>query len=59
MIISVVHINVVQANIEEPQLNTLYVQVGKLFPRADYAGVIIDLNVEDAIQRGRSTLLTH
>ena len=51
-----VFINVVQANVEGPQLNTLYVPVGKLFPRADYAGVIIDLNVEDAIERGRSTL---
>ena len=56
LIIIIVHINVVQANIEQPQLNTLYVQVGTLFPRTDYAGVIIDLNVEDAIKRGKSTI---
>ena len=48
-----------------PQVNTLYVPIGTLYPRSDFAGVIIDLNVEDAISRGSAalkltdTFLTH
>ena len=38
------------------QPNTLYVPVGKLYPRADYAGVLIDLNVDKAIQNGHAAL---
>ena len=38
-----------------PRLNTLYVPIGKLYPRSDFAGVIIDLNVEDAIAREKAT----
>lgn len=39
-----------------PQLNTLYVEIGQLYPRADFAGVLIDLNVDQAIARGVSAL---
>jgi hypothetical protein len=39
-----------------PKLNTLYVPIGKLYPRADFAGVLINLNVDKAIQRGHAAL---
>ena len=39
-----------------PQLNTLYVEIGQLYPRADFAGVLINLNVDKAIERGKSAL---
>ena len=31
-------------------------EIGQLYPRADFAGVLIDLNVDKAIARGRSAL---
>ena len=39
-----------------PKVNTLYVPIGTLYPRSDFAGVIIDLNVQDAISRGSAAL---
>ena len=39
-----------------PNVNTLYVPIGTLYPRSDFAGVIIDLNVQDAISRGSAAL---
>ena len=39
-----------------PKLNTLFVDIGQLYPRADFAGVLIDLNVDQAIARGKAAL---
>ena len=39
-----------------PQLNTLFVDIGQLYPRADFAGVLIDLNVDQAIARGKAAI---
>ena len=39
-----------------PHMNTLYVEIGQLYPRADFAGVLINLNVDKAIDRGKSAL---
>ena len=39
-----------------PHLNTLFVDIGQLYPRADFAGVLIDLNVDQAIARGKAAL---
>ena len=45
-----------QAHTSVPLINTLYVEIGTLYPRSDFAGVIIDLNVQDAITRGTAAL---
>ena len=37
-------------------MNTLYVNIGQLYPRADFAGVLITLNINKAINRGKSAL---
>ena len=39
-----------------PHMNTLYVEIGQLYPRADFAGVLINLNMNKAIDRGKSAL---
>ena len=39
-------------------MNTLYVEIGQLYPRADFAGVLINLNVDKAIDRGKSALIS-
>ena len=39
-----------------PHLNTLFVDIGQLYPRADFAGVLIDLNVDQAITRGKAAI---
>ena len=49
-------INIKEVHAKGPQLNTLYVEIGQLYPRADFAGVLIDLNVDKAIARGISAL---
>ena len=36
-----------------PEINTLYVPIGRLHPRSDFAGVLVDLNVAAAIKRGK------
>ena len=41
-----------------PHLNTLFVDIGQLYPRADFAGVLIDLNVDQAIARGKAGCCT-
>ena len=48
--------NYAQAYTNLPHINTLYMPIGTLFPRSDFAGVIIDLNVQDAIKRGTAAL---
>ena len=45
-----------QANTRLPTINTLYLPIGTLYPRSDFAGVIINLNVQDAITRGTAAL---
>jgi hypothetical protein len=35
-----------------PKVNTQYVPIGKLHPRLDFAGILINLNVEEAIKTG-------
>ena len=45
-----------QVHTNLPKVNTLYVPIGTLYPRSDFAGVIIDLNVQDAIKRGTAAL---
>lgn len=45
-----------QVHTDLPKVNTLYVPIGTLYPRSDFAGVIIDLNVQDAITRGTAAL---
>ena len=49
-----VHIHDLHA--QEPNINTLFVPIGKLYPRSDFAGVLIDLNVNEAIIRGKEAL---
>jgi hypothetical protein len=49
-----VHIHDLHA--QGPKINTLYVPIGKLYPRSDFAGVLINLNVDEAIKRGREAL---
>ena len=39
-----------------PEINTMYVPVGKLHPRSDFAGILINLNVAAAIKRGKMAL---
>ena len=39
-----------------PGINTLYVPIGKLHPRSDFAGILINLNVAAAIKRGKLAL---
>ena len=39
-----------------PPINTQIISMGQLHPRIDFAGVIIDLNVKDAISRGNISI---
>ena len=39
-----------------PGINTMYIPVGKLHPRSDFAGILINLNVAAAIKRGKMAL---
>ena len=39
-----------------PGINTLYIPIGKLHPRSDFAGILINLNVAAAIKRGKLAL---
>jgi len=39
-----------------PAINTLYVPIGKLHPTSEYAGVLINLNVAEAIDQGNQAL---
>lgn len=56
IIIIILWNSIKEVHAQGPQLNTLYVDIGQLYPRADFAGVIIDLNVEQAIARGVSAI---
>ena len=56
IVIIILWINIKEVHAKGPQLNTLYVEIGQLYPRADFAGVLIDLNVDKAIARGISAL---
>ena len=49
-----IHIHDLHAQV--PDVNTLFVPIGKLYPRSDFAGVLIDLNVNEAIIRGKEAL---
>ena len=46
IILYILWANIKNVHTNGPKLNTLYVPVGKLYPRADFAGVLIDLNVD-------------
>ena len=48
--------NIKEVHTNGPRLNTLFVDIGQLYPRADFAGVLIDLNVDQAITRGKAAL---
>ena len=48
--------NIKEVHTNGPQLNTLFVDIGQLYPRADFAGVLINLNVDQAISRGKAAL---
>ena len=37
-------------------MNTLYVKIEQLYPRADFAEVLINMNMNKAINRGKSAL---
>ena len=39
-----------------PGINTMYIPVGKLHPRSEFAGILINLNVAAAIKRGKMAL---
>ena len=55
--ISIASIRIMEAkNTTGPGINTLYVPVGKLHPRSDFAGILINLNVAAAIKRGKFAL---
>ena len=41
---------------DDPHLHTLFVDMGHLYPRADFAGVLINLNVDLAITRGKAAI---
>ena len=56
IVIIVLWSNIKEVHAKGPQLNTLYVEIGQLYPRADFAGVLINLNVDKAIERGKSAL---
>ena len=36
--------------------NTQYIKVGSLYPRTDYAGILINLNVQEAINRAQAAV---
>ena len=50
------YVNIHDLHAKGPQINTLYVPIGKLHPRSDFAGVLINLNVAEAIKRGKAAL---
>jgi hypothetical protein len=56
IIIYTLYVNIHDLHAQGPQINTLYVPIGKLHPRSDFAGVLIDLNVAEAIKRGKAAL---
>ena len=56
LVIIILWTSITEVHARGPQLNTLYVDIGQLYPRADFAGVLIDLNVDQAIARGISAL---
>ena len=56
IVIIVLWSTIQEVHAKGPQLNTLYVEIGQLYPRADFAGVLINLNVDKAIERGKSAL---
>ena len=56
MVIIILWTSITEVHAKGPQLNTLYVDIGQLYPRADFAGVLINLNVDQAIARGISAL---
>ena len=56
IVIIVLWSNIKEFHAKGPQLNTLYVEIGQLYPHADFAGVLINLNVDKAIERGKSAL---
>ena len=43
-------------NNSNPGINTMYVPIGKLHPRSNFAGILINLNVAAAIKRGKMAL---
>ena len=56
MVTIILWTSIKEVHAKGPQLNTLYVDIGQLYPQADFAGVIIDLNVNQAIARGINAL---
>ena len=56
LVIVILWSSIQEVHTNGPQLNTLFVDIGQLYPRADFAGVLIDLNVDQAIARGKAAL---
>ena len=57
IIISIASLRNIHAQrIPSPGINTMYITVGKLHPRSDFAGILINLNVAAAIKRGKMAL---
>ena len=52
LFLHIIYVSISSQNNDPPILNTRFVKIGFLHPRVDFAGVIIDLNVKDAISRG-------
>ena len=47
---------ILEVHAKSPHRTTLCVNIGQLYPRADFAGVLITLNINKAINRGKSAL---
>jgi hypothetical protein len=57
IIISIASLHNIHAQKDpNPGINTMYIPVGKLHPRSDFAGILINLNVAAAIKRGKMAL---
>jgi hypothetical protein len=56
LIFYTVYVHIHDLHAQVPNINTLFVPIGKLYPRSDFAGVLIDLNVNEAIIRGKEAL---
>ena len=56
IVIIILWSNIKEVHAKGPQLNTLYVKIGQLYPRPEFDGVLVDLNVDKTIARGISAL---
>ena len=56
IILFTLYVNIHDLHAKGPGINTLYVPIGQLHPRSDFAGVLTNLNVAAAIKRGKDAL---